>query len=150
MCGIAGIIYRDDVAEHDVGRDMTQMLQSMKHRGPDSTGYALYRPPSVDVIMRYTIADANDPRDFEFEQRLARNRAEVERRLRLAGAEIDDVQADTEYAYRVKLRYDGDLKRIADILGHRSIDTTAVYAKVDVERLTTVALPWPTAWEVHP
>ena len=53
MCGIAGIIYRDDVAEHDVGRDMTQMLQSMKHRGPDSTGYALYRPPSVDVIMRY-------------------------------------------------------------------------------------------------
>jgi methylamine---glutamate N-methyltransferase subunit A len=116
MCGIAGIIYRDDVAEHDVGRDMTLMLQSMKHRGPDSTGYALYRPPSVDVIMRYTIADANDPRDFEFEQRLARNRAEVERRLRLAGAEIDDVQADTEYAYRVKLRYDGDLKRIADFV----------------------------------
>src|SRR5436305_952040 len=116
MCGIAGIIYRDDVAEHDVGRDMTQMLQSMKHRGPDSTGYALYRPPSVDVIMRYKIADANDPRDFEFEQRLARNRAEVERRLRLAGAEIDDVRAYTEYAYRVKLRYDGDLKRIADLV----------------------------------
>ncbi len=116
MCGIAGIIYRDDVAEHDVGRDMTQMLQSMKHRGPDSTGYALYRPPSVDVIMRYTIADANDPRDFEFEQRLGRSRAEVERRLRLAGAVIDEVEADTEYAYRVKLRYDGDLKRIADFV----------------------------------
>src|SRR5439155_20667929 len=95
---------------------MTRMPQSMKHRGPDSTGYALYRPQSVDVIMRYKIADANDPRDFEFEQRLARNRAEVERRLRLAGAEIDEVEADTEYAYRVKLRYDGDLKRIADLV----------------------------------
>jgi glutamate synthase domain-containing protein 1 len=116
VCGIAGIIYRDDGAEHNVGRDMTRMLQSMKHRGPDSTGYALYRPASVDVIMRYKIADANDPRDFEFEQRLARNRAEVERRLRLAGAEIDEVEADTEYAYRVKLRYDGDLKRIADFV----------------------------------
>jgi glutamate synthase domain-containing protein 1 len=116
MCGIAGIIYRDGEAEHDVGSDMTRMLQSMKHRGPDSTGYALYRPQSVDVIMRYKLADANDPRDFEFEQRLARNQAEVERRLRLAGAEIDDVQADTEYAYRVKLRYDGDLKRIADLV----------------------------------
>jgi glutamate synthase domain-containing protein 1 len=40
MCGIAGIIYRDGT--RDVGRDMTRMLQSMKHRGPDSTGYALY------------------------------------------------------------------------------------------------------------
>jgi glutamate synthase domain-containing protein 1 len=116
MCGIAGIIYRDGAAEHDVGSDMTRMLQSMKHRGPDSSGYALYRPQSVDVVMRYKLADANDPRDYEFEQRLARNRAEVERRLKLAGAEIDDVQADTEYAYRVKLRYDGDLKRIADLV----------------------------------
>ena len=42
MCGIAGIIYRDGT--HDIGRDMTRMLQSMKHRGPDSTGYALYGP----------------------------------------------------------------------------------------------------------
>src|SRR5439155_4191817 len=116
VCGIAGIIYRDGADEHEVGSDMTRMLQSMKHRGPDSTGYALYRPPSVDVIMRFKLADANDPRDFEFEQRLGRSRAEVERRLRLAGAVIDEVEADTEYAYRVKLRYDGDLKRIADFV----------------------------------
>ena len=27
--------------------DMTPMLQAMKHRGPDSTGYALYRPPRM-------------------------------------------------------------------------------------------------------
>ncbi len=44
MCGIAGIIYRD--GPHAVGEDMKQMLQSMKHRGPDSTGYALYGTPS--------------------------------------------------------------------------------------------------------
>ena len=44
MCGIAGIIYRDGGGERQVGRDMTAMLQAMKHRGPDSTGYALYRP----------------------------------------------------------------------------------------------------------
>src|SRR3954449_2478392 len=114
MCGIAGLIYKN--GSTSIGDDMSRMLQSMKHRGPDSTGYALYRPPSVDVIMRYKLADANDRRDFEFEQRLERSRAEVERRLRLAGAEIDDVQADTEYAYRVRLRYDGDLKRIADLV----------------------------------
>src|SRR3954468_7092282 len=99
MCGIAGIIYRDGT--HEIGQDMTAMLQSMKHRGPDSTGYALYGPAQQRVIMRYTLADANDPRDFDFEQRLARHKGEVETRLRLLGATIHDVERETGYAYRV-------------------------------------------------
>ena len=61
-----------------LGVDMTRMLQSMKHRGPDSTGYALYGPASDLVLVRFTLADANDPRDFEFADRLVRHRAEVE------------------------------------------------------------------------
>ena len=72
MCGIAGIIYKD--GEHPIGTEMTRMLQSMKHRGPDSTGYALYGQPSNLVIMRYKLADANTPRDFEYEDRLRRHR----------------------------------------------------------------------------
>ena len=51
MCGIAGIIYADGT--RDVGRDMTRMLQSMKHRGPDSTGYALFGPHSHLYVLRY-------------------------------------------------------------------------------------------------
>jgi site-specific recombinase XerD len=39
------------------------------------------------------------------------------------------------------------LKEIADVLGHRSLDTTALYAKVDLPALAAVALPWP---EVQP
>jgi site-specific recombinase XerD len=35
------------------------------------------------------------------------------------------------------------LKEIADLLGHRHIDTTAIYTKVDLRKLTEVALPWP-------
>ena len=35
------------------------------------------------------------------------------------------------------------LKEIADILGHRSLDTTATYAKVNLPLLREVALPWP-------
>lgn len=46
------------------------------------------------------------------------------------------------------LRAGADLKGIADILGHRSIDTTAIYAKVDVDHLATVAMPWPGTKEV--
>ena len=35
------------------------------------------------------------------------------------------------------------LKEVADVLGHRSLDTTTVYAKLDLPRLREVALPWP-------
>ena len=35
------------------------------------------------------------------------------------------------------------LKEVADLLGHASLDTTAVYAKVDLARLRQVAMPWP-------
>lgn len=42
------------------------------------------------------------------------------------------------------------LKEIADLLGHRSIDTTSIYAKVDLRSLARVALPWPGRREVIP
>jgi site-specific recombinase XerD len=35
------------------------------------------------------------------------------------------------------------LKEIADILRHRSLDTSVIYTKVDQNRLSAVALPWP-------
>jgi site-specific recombinase XerD len=35
------------------------------------------------------------------------------------------------------------IKEIADLLGHASIDTTAIYTKVDTEGLGAVALPFP-------
>ena len=117
MCGIAGILYRDGARSadaHEIGRDMTRMLQSMKHRGPDSTGYALYGPSLPAILMRYTLADANTPRDFEFEDRLARHQREVLAKLRAAGATIRDVEQETEYAYRIVLDYGGDLKELAD------------------------------------
>jgi glutamate synthase domain-containing protein 1 len=114
MCGIAGIIYRDGAEPHLIGRDMTRMLQSMKHRGPDSTGYALYGPTSSLVVMRYKLADANDVRDFEFSDRLRKHQSEVEARLRTLGGRIVDVEEETEYAYRITLEYEGDLKELAD------------------------------------
>ena len=35
------------------------------------------------------------------------------------------------------------IKEIADLLRHQSLDTAKTYARVDLERLRTVALPWP-------
>jgi integrase/recombinase XerD len=35
------------------------------------------------------------------------------------------------------------LKEIADVLRHRSLNTTMIYAKVNIAQLSAVALPWP-------
>jgi integrase len=35
------------------------------------------------------------------------------------------------------------LKEIADVLRHRSLETTRIYAKLDTPKLSAVALPWP-------
>ena len=35
------------------------------------------------------------------------------------------------------------IKEVADILRHRSLDTTQIYAKVDLRALAEVAMPWP-------
>jgi site-specific recombinase XerD len=45
------------------------------------------------------------------------------------------------------LRQGATLQQIGVVLRHRYLDTTAHYAKVDVERLRNIALPWP---EVFP
>jgi len=34
-------------------------------------------------------------------------------------------------------------KEVADVLGHESIATTLIYAKLDMKSLREVALPWP-------
>src|SRR5262245_14533125 len=115
MCGIAGIIYRE--GRHPVGAEMTRMLQSMKHRGPDSTGYALYgAPENGSLVMRYKLADANTPRDFGFAERLRLHRREVESRLARLGAHVHEVEEETQYAFRVSFDYDGDLTLLADLV----------------------------------
>jgi hypothetical protein len=115
MCGIAGIIYRDG-STHPIGDEMTRMLQSMKHRGPDSTGYALYGEANGGYVMRYKLADANTPRTFDFADRLRRHRHEVEARLAGLGARLTEVEEETPYAFRVAFEYDGDLKQLTDIV----------------------------------
>jgi len=41
------------------------------------------------------------------------------------------------------LANDSPIKSIADVLGHRYIDTTFIYAKADLKTLRAAAMPWP-------
>ncbi len=41
------------------------------------------------------------------------------------------------------LAHDAPMKAIADVMGHRHLDTTFIYAKADLKTLRQVAMPWP-------
>jgi site-specific recombinase XerD len=41
------------------------------------------------------------------------------------------------------LRHGASLQEISTLLRHRSIETTEIYAKVDVRGLQQIAQPWP-------
>jgi len=112
MCGIAGIIHKG--RDGAVGAEMTSMLQAMKHRGPDSSGYALYGQPSDLLVMRFKLANPNETNDFDFDERLEASRREVEERLNKIGATIDRMDGESQYAYRATFRYEGDLKPLTD------------------------------------
>jgi len=100
-----------------VGRDMTAMLQAMKHRGPDSTGYALYRPEAEGYVMHVKLSEENGHHDFDLAERLNRQRADIEGRLKASGATINSLDATTsQHAMTVTFGFDGDLKQLADYI----------------------------------
>ena len=114
MCGIAGLIHRGKSS--DIGSELTAMLQSLKHRGPDSTGFALYgNPGDGEYILRFKVAEQEDMRKgFKIRDQVKERKAEVDRRLDELGArKVQDDDA-TEYAYRYLISYDGDMKKLAD------------------------------------
>ena len=113
MCGIAGLIHRDGTS--DVGTEMTAMLQSLKHRGPDSTGFAIYGTPQPDqYVMRFKVAEQEDMASgFRIHQEVLDRKAAVDARLAEKGAKVHEEDTATEYAYRYIFSYDGDLTRLA-------------------------------------
>ena len=117
MCGIAGIIHKGQQA--DLGREMTGMLQAMKHRGPDSTGFALYGPPLAERhVMRFKVAEQEDLKSgFRINDEIRERKAAVDARLAEMGATVIEDDSATAYAYRTIFQFDGDLRRLAAFHG---------------------------------
>src|SRR5262245_26097338 len=116
MCGIAGLIHRGKTG--DVGREMTAMLLSLKHRGPDSTGYALYgKPHGKELVIRFKVAEQDEmSKGFAIQTQVKERRAEVKRRLGELGAKIIAEEEATPYAFRLRIGYEGDQRRLADYI----------------------------------
>jgi glutamate synthase domain-containing protein 1 len=113
MCGIAGVIHRGGAS--GVGQEMTAMLQSLKHRGPDSTGFAVYGMTTPDeYVMRLKLAEAEDlETDHKIRDKIRERQAEVDKRLAELGVQTLEVAEPRPYAFRYRLRYSGDTKQLA-------------------------------------
>ncbi|MGE4561792.1 MAG: glutamine amidotransferase, partial [Rhodospirillales bacterium] len=111
--GIAGVIHRGKTS--DIGTEMTDMLQSLKHRGPDSTGFAVYgKPQSDEFVMRFKVAEQEDLAvGFRIHDEIKERRQIVDDRLAAKGARITEEHEATEYAFRYRFKFDGDLEGLA-------------------------------------
>lgn len=113
MCGIAGLIHRGKSSQ--VGSEMTSMLQALKHRGPDSTGFAVYGTPKPgDYIMRLKVAEREDMnKGHGVKDVLTQRIAQVEALLTEHDAQLRSKEEVTPYALRYVLGHDGDTEDMA-------------------------------------
>jgi glutamate synthase domain-containing protein 1 len=114
MCGIAGIIHRS-AGGANVGAEMTSILQALKHRGPDSSGFAVYGNPRPDqIVMRFKVAERADmEKGPSMLEEVKARREVVDTRIEKLGGEIISQEESTEYAFRYWLHFSGDLDRLA-------------------------------------
>ena len=119
MCGIAGLIHRGKQA--DIGGELLSMLQALKHRGPDSTGLAVYGSSSgideSEYVMRYKVAEGAElATGFRIFDQIKERRAAVQARLAESAATILSEEEATEYAFRCRFNFEGDMRRLANYL----------------------------------
>jgi site-specific recombinase XerD len=69
----------------------------------------------------------------------------AKRHLKLAGISVHGLSAHAfrHTAATQMVRRGASFKQVADVLGHRHLETTNIYAKLDQDTLHRVALPWP-------
>ena len=119
MCGIAGVIHRNGNSK--IGEEMSSMLQAMKHRGPDSTGFALYcerdNKESKQYIMRMKVAESHETiKSYDIQAKIEERIKSVQSRLSELGVEVMGVEKITEYALRYTLNCDDNLRQLANYI----------------------------------
>jgi len=117
MCGIAGIIHKQAGKGANIGEQMTSMLQALKHRGPDSTGYAMYGEDNGNQIMRFKVAEAADLEgSYDIHAEIECRLALIDSRLAELGVKVVKKESPTEYAHRYEIKFSGDMKKVADFV----------------------------------
>tara|TARA_Y100001960_G_C14592713_1_gene786522 strand:- start:84 stop:1025 length:942 start_codon:yes stop_codon:yes gene_type:complete len=126
MCGIAGLIHKGKAT--NVGEEMQNMLQSLKHRGPDSTGYALYSDKISDhYILRFKVGEnvkEGSSAQKEDTSLYEKRRKQVNKEISNVGATIVDEKKITPYSFRYAITCDDDLLELAQKI--ESVEMTEI------------------------
>ncbi len=112
---------------HEVGEALADYVQ---HDRPSSSSRGLF------------FTRGNPPRTLRNPTAITRI---VKRRLVCAGIPLGRLTGAHMLRHTVATRMvnnGASLREVADLLGHQCLKTTAIYAKLDLETLARVALPW--------
>ena len=104
MCGIAGILFKGSHPEIAAGRALIDMLDGCQHRGPDSTGFALYRDAKPgELRLRFFVGDGDETVQTveRIKEALAEHQAQI----------IEEEAIGTSHRFTVE--FDGDVQNFA-------------------------------------
>jgi glutamate synthase domain-containing protein 1 len=109
MCGIAGIMFKHAEDGLGTGHALIDMLDGCQHRGPDSTGFALYGKSNLGQLkLRFFVGEGE-----EADESVRRVNAE----LAAQGAErLTEERIGNNY--RVTVRAPNDLHKFASAMEH--------------------------------
>lgn len=111
----------------DVGQALAEYLRNSRPNSPQPFLFLRTRAPFSPIIGCSTVSGI------------------AKRHLKLAGISIHGLSAHAfrHTAATQMVRRGASFKQVADVLGHRLLETTNIYAKLDEDTLQQVALPWP-------
>ena len=111
----------------EVGESLLEYLRNARPRGCWPEVFLTCRAPYAPLGRSHAISEI------------------VRRRLRAAGIVVPHRGAHVfRHGFATRMLEQGhSLKAVADVLGHRHLATTFIYAKVDFPALEAVPLPWP-------
>ena len=104
MCGIAGIFFKKQDSNQVLGRALVEMLDGCQHRGPDSTGFALYEREAPGLRLRFLV-DGDD------------TAGSVRRALAAQGAAIRNERQEGA-TFVVEVDYSGEVRPFAYAMEH--------------------------------
>ena len=112
MCGIAGVLFKQK-GPHDIGDALINMLDGCQHRGPDSTGFALYGDKQEHLQLRFIV-----PTDEEGRKKALENIGNL---LTKHDASIVE-EITIGCSYKISVKFDGNLLEFTkDIEDHAKL-----------------------------
>ena len=109
MCGIAGILFKHDENSLVTGKALIDMLDGCQHRGPDSTGFALYgEEQSGELKLRFYVGEGAAAEDAvaRIKEALAQHQARIVEEERIGNN------------YRAVVEFGGDLQKFSYAMEH--------------------------------